>query len=55
MNVYSHFIKASEGQEDEEGACNGKKYEFVNCNRDEKKTGMRWEMHVLLLMGRRVR
>lgn len=35
----SHECVASEGQEDEEGARNGKKYEFVNCNRDEEEDG----------------
>lgn len=52
MNVYSHFthFKESEGQENENGVCNGEKYEFVNYNSNKKKTGMREEMHLLLLM-----
>lgn len=38
------------GWADEEGSHNGKKYEFVNYSGDERQTGMREEMHVLLLM-----
>lgn len=37
-------------RERERAPCDGKNYEFVNYDRDERETRAREEMHALLLM-----